>query len=119
MMPEQAPIYQTNPDSKPLAAPLSYETLRKASYREIFGNSKSSQKKAMNYINFSMERYNFINNSDHHDQTVYSKFFDRRVDYEKGKPQFKDAKKTFQVFSERYNPVAAKRLNDEDMRKEI
>ena len=36
----------------------------------------------MNYVNFSMERYDFINHRELHNHTVYSQFFDKKVNYD-------------------------------------
>ncbi|TNV83463.1 hypothetical protein FGO68_gene778 [Halteria grandinella] len=99
--------------------PISSDSLNKASYREIFGNTKLSQKKSLQFVNFSMERYNPINNHDTHNHTVYSQFFDKRINYQSERPLFRDGKMLHNKLSDKYNPVAALRLSDSQRRMEV
>jgi len=66
--------------------PLSPEALNKQTYLEIFNSQKESMKKPLNYINYSNQTYDVLNNNSV--GGVYDTYVPKKIDYEKDKPLF-------------------------------
>lgn len=108
----------------PLQEPMTTDELQKQSYREMFANL--GQKKQMNYVNFSMERYDLITHKDLSNANkedpiaqYHTNFFEKRVNYDAQKLSIKDTKLLKPELTQNFNILAAKRMNDPVRRQEV